>query len=96
MDCSEIKYTNHAVEFMAARGITEHQVTEVARNGEIIENYPDDKPFPSCLMLAYVAEKPIHIVLGYEATKKLCVVITAYEPGIDKFELDFKTRKNKK
>ena len=93
MDCSEIKYTNHAVEFMAARGITEEQVVEVARTGEIIENYSDDKPLPSCLLFAFVVGKPFHIVLGYEAAKKLCIVITAYEPGIDKFDADYKTRK---
>ncbi len=94
MDCKTIKYTNHAVEFMAARGITEQQVVEVARNGEAIENYSDDKPLPSCLLFAMVAGKPVHIVLGYEATTKICVIITAYEPGFDKFEADYKTRKN--
>lgn len=93
MDCEKIKYTNHAVEFMAARGITEQQVEEVARKGEVIENYADDKPLPSCLLLAYISGKPIHIVLGYHAETKLCVVITAYEPGKDKFETDNKTRK---
>lgn len=47
MDCETIKYTNHAVEFMAARGITEQQVEKVAREGEVIEDYPDDRPLPS-------------------------------------------------
>ncbi len=96
MNCEKIKYTNHAVEFMAARGITEQQVVEVARTGEIIEDYPDDKPLPSCLVLAFVMSKPVHIVLGYVKAEKLCVIITAYEPGFDKFEADFKTRKQKK
>lgn len=93
MNCETIKYTNHAVEFMAARGITEQQVEKVAREGEVIEDYPDDRPLPSCLLLAYVAAKPIHIVLGFDAANKICVIITAYEPGFDKFEADNKTRK---
>ncbi len=93
MNCESIKYTNHAVEFMAARGITEQQVECVAKEREVIENYDDDKPLPSCLLLAYVSGKPIHLVLGYNAENKLCVVITAYEPSADKFESDNKTRK---
>jgi hypothetical protein len=95
MECNTLKYTNHAVEFMSKRAIKEQEVEHAIENGETIENYPNDKPFPSRLVFAFVNYRPIHLVVGFDEITQTCFVITAYEPNTEKFEPDFKTRKLK-
>ncbi len=95
MKCSVIKYSNHAIEFMGARGIKEQEVEQVIINGETIEEYPNDRPLPSKLIFGLVNERPMHIVLAHQAETGTCVIVTAYEPDFGKFESDYKTRKKK-
>lgn len=60
--------------------------------GEIIERYPNDYPYPSCLLLgSAVNKRKIHIVCGIGNGK--LYIITAYYPDTDKWENDYKTRK---
>lgn len=61
-------------------------------NGEIIEQYPDDYPYPSCLILGMsIEDKYLHVVIGHHESDLF--LITAYFPSVDKWEADFKTRK---
>lgn len=68
------------------------EVEEVIMKGETIAEYPDDKPYPSILRLAFVDERPIHIVVAQDALSE-CFVVTAYEPSVFIWEADFKTKK---
>ena len=62
--------------------------------GEIIEDYPDDFPHPSCLVFGYaVNNKVIHVVVGNDG--EYIYIITAYFPNTAKFEDDLKTRKGR-
>ncbi len=62
--------------------------------GEIIEDYPNDYPNPSCLMFGYTLnDRVIHVVIGYDVEN--IYIITAYYPNTDKFELDMKTRRER-
>ncbi len=88
MKCSIIKYSNHAIEFMGSRGIKEQEVEQVIKNGDTITEYPDDKPFPSKLIFAMVKDRPVHIVLAYNSATSTCIIVTAYEPDLSKFESD--------
>ncbi|MCL2501160.1 MAG: DUF4258 domain-containing protein, partial [Defluviitaleaceae bacterium] len=75
------------------RGIRRMDLLECIYNGEIIKQYTDDTPFPSCLILGYYAyNQPLHIVVGVNAGV-LCSIITAYRPDINQWESDYKTRK---
>ena len=78
---------------MFERSVTVDEVQAVVELGEIVANYPDDLPYPSSLMLAMVAGRPIHVVAAREPITGACYVITAYEPTSDLWEADFKTRK---
>jgi hypothetical protein len=61
-------------------------------NGEIIEQYPTDYPYPSCLILGLsVSNQHIHVVVG--SNMETLWIITAYYPNPDKWENDNKTRK---
>ena len=67
-------------------------VESCLQTGEIIEDYPDDFPHPSCLIFGYTKEnKILHIVVGSD--NSTLFFITAYFPNTDKFEKDLKTRK---
>ena len=56
-----------------------------------MEHYPDDYPFPSCLILGQKDDKIIHIVASIN--EDMIYIITAYIPDQAKWEGDFKTRK---
>ena len=76
------------------RNISVDDVTNAIDNGESIEQYPDDFPFPSCLVLGIsVRGTYIHVVVSLNGGK--IYLITAYIPGVDKWERDLKTRKEK-
>jgi len=86
-------YSNHAVKQMFQRGISTVEVEQAIERGEIVKDYPDDKPFPSKLVLAWVNQRPLHVVYSIDEEKKITVVITSYIPSTDIWEEDFKTKK---
>lgn len=74
------------------RNISVDDVMNAIDNGEIIEQYPKDFPFPSCLILGISLQNTyIHVVISMNADK--IYLITAYVPNPDKWSQDFKTRK---
>ncbi|HCB92344.1 MAG TPA: hypothetical protein DEP57_00785 [Selenomonas sp.] len=84
--------TAHANERFRQRGIRSKDIRYAVENGEIIEQYPDDYPYPSCLILGMSAKmKPIHIVMSDEGNSSR--IITAYYPDMEKWETDLRTRK---
>ncbi len=89
---SNIKWAKHCLERMQERDISINDVESCLQTGEIIEDYPDDFPHPSCLIFGYTEEcKILHIVVG--SNGDTIFLITAYYPNTDKFEADLKTRK---
>lgn len=92
--CHTIRWSVHASERIHQRGIFREDVIHAIRTGEIIESYPNDSPFPSCLILGVSAKgKYLHVVCGCDGEK--ITIITAYFPTEDKFEPDMRTRKEK-
>lgn len=76
---------------MIERSITVDEILMTLENGEIIENYGNDKPYPSKLIFKLVDKKPIHVVCAETVEEK--IIITVYEPTLDKWKKDFKIRK---
>jgi hypothetical protein len=68
---------------------------EVLERGDPIEEYPDDTPFPSALFFAVVGGRPLHAVAAHDATADWTYIITAYEPSLEEFEPNFRTRRRK-
>ena len=80
---------------MNERCISVDDVINAIDNGEIIEQYPADFPFPSCLVLGIsVKGQYIHVVVSLNEGK--IYLITVYVPSLDKWESDLKTRKEVK
>ena len=86
-----IRWTGHILKRLMQRGIFQVSVVQAIRSGEIIEQYPDDYPYPSCLLLGTTeAGEALHIVCGIGEGKVW--LITAYHPDPDEWESDLKTR----
>jgi hypothetical protein len=78
---------------MFQRNISTNEVEYVLKRGEIIIDYPNDKPFPSKLLFCFYNERPLHIVCSINEETKTTIIITAYIPTLELWENDFKTRK---
>lgn len=91
-DKTNIVLSKHANIRCLLRVINSEDIWTVLRSGEIIEDYPNDYPYPSCLMLAFLsADKPMHVCCAVVGRK--INVITAYYPDSERWEEDMKTRK---
>lgn len=87
------RLTLHALQRMDQRGITLEELKEVIYHGEVIEEYPQDKPYPSCLILGQIRGGfPLYVVCGVE---KRVHIITVHWLDPVKW-LDPKTRREKK
>jgi len=93
MKFETIEFTGHAIQQMFSRKITPDEIRDGVKEGEIIKTYPDDKPYPSYLILHYINERPLHIVVAEEKTRSKVHIITAYIPSLDIWEEGFRNRK---
>lgn len=55
----KVLITNHALERCRQRGIKQKDIKNCIMTGEIIEQYPEDFPFPSCLIFGYAVDNKI-------------------------------------
>ncbi len=89
---NSILWTSHCLEKMGERDIKIADVKNCINNGQIIEEYHDDFPKPSCLIFGTAIKGNIlHVVVGYD--DECLFIITAYYPTTDVFEDDLKTRR---
>jgi len=77
---------------MFARGITPDDVRSVVTEGEVIQRYPDDKPYPSQLVLGWRGPRPIHVVVADDREEGILIVVTAYEPDPVQWDAEFKRK----
>jgi len=91
----KIRWTNHVMIRLLQRQISQKDIEIAMLNGEIIEEYEDSYPYPSCLVYGInMNNKVIHIVCGTNGEELW--IITAYYPNELEWEKDLKTRKEKK
>ena len=90
----QIVYRIHATKRMFERDIDENEIYVVLTAGEIIEEYPDDFPFPSFLINGKTNKnRYLHIVVGIDEVGQKLYVITTYEPDSLIWAEDFSRRK---
>ena len=80
--CGQFEFSFHAFKRAVERNISEREISEMAGSAEIIEDYPDDKYAPSCLLLGFTQSgRPLHTqVTSIETGEGLIKIITIYEP----------------
>jgi hypothetical protein len=87
------EFSKHAVDQTIIRKISVAELEEAISNrSEVIEDYPEDKYGPSCLILGFTfRDRPLHIQCSYPA-RPLLKIITVYEPDPGLW-LDYRLRK---
>lgn len=85
----QIKYGKYEICFHAekeryAEDISISDLETGISGGEILEDYANDPRGPSCLILGYSQNRPIHIVCGYTSIKWIRI-ITVYIPKLPKW-----------
>jgi len=82
--------SHHARVRMFERNISTDDLLEVLQSGEIIEDYADDEPCPSALILGFITHTAYHVVVGF-CTDHIRV-ITLYMPEDEKW-IEYRTRR---
>lgn len=72
-------------------GISEQNVQDILHSGQILVRYPEDKPYPSFLML----DRPIHSVDTTNDEDQETIVITVYEPNSEEWINGFTQQREK-
>ena len=89
----QFEFSQHATDQSIIRHISVQELREAIEGSEVIEDYPDDKYGPSCLILGFTKSKrTLHIQCSYPS-RPLVKIITLYEPDTSRW-IDFKTRRN--
>ena len=86
MDDYSITYRIHALERMFERNVSCEELAKIIRKGELVENYPNNIPYPSKLVLGSVNNRPLHVVFTFNKDEKSAIVVTVYEPDSRKWE----------
>ena len=87
------EFSKHAVDQSVIRDISVAELEDaIEGESEVIEDYPDDKYGPSCLILGYTkADRPLHIQCSYPS-RPLIKIITLYQPDPELW-IDFLVRR---
>jgi len=93
MTYERIIVLDHAGQRMHERAISYKDILQVLSSGEIIEQYPDDTPYPSRLVLGFCAARAIHVVAADNHNHQITVIITVYEPDPTLWHSDFRRKK---
>ncbi|MBI3809608.1 MAG: DUF4258 domain-containing protein [Nitrospirae bacterium] len=80
VSAGQFEFSRHAFRRSVERNISDSEIREAGANARIIEDYPDDKYAPSCLLLGFSkARRPLHLQVSY-VDSELVKIITVYEP----------------
>ena len=89
----DFEFSQHAVDQSILRRISLQELRETLAVGEVIEDYPNDKYGPSCLILGFTGVgRPLHVQCSHPS-RPLVKVITLYEPDPTQW-VDFKQRRS--
>lgn len=95
-DSGSVLYTSHARREMKGEPfgeISDEEVCEAISASEVIEEYLDDTPYPSGLLVGMTgANRPLHIVCACDAEGEQAIIITVYHPDPKRWD-DFRRRK---
>ncbi|MGR3219903.1 MAG: DUF4258 domain-containing protein [Candidatus Anammoxibacter sp.] len=92
LSSGQFDFSRHAFKRAVERNIGEFEIREAGRDVKIIEDYPEDKYSPSCLLLGFTdTKRPLHIQVS-QADTDFVKIITIYEPSEDEW-IDYSIRR---
>ncbi len=90
-----VRITEHADEEILDDNLSYEEIYSSVIQGEVIEDYSNDKPYPSCLIMGKnFSGEPIHSVWAYNSDNQWAVLITVYRPNPERW-IDWKVRLKK-
>jgi hypothetical protein len=90
---NRIRITDHVDEEAEADKLTFDEIYFPVLHGEVIEEYPTEKPYPSCLIYGQTfSGDPVHSVWAYNESNKWAVLITVYRPDPNQW-IDWRKRR---
>ncbi len=90
-----IRWSYHLNMRLKERFISREMILNSVDKFEIIEEYPNDKYLPSCLIFSEYENLKFHIHIAVDYDDRSIVIVTAYKPSLEKWNEDFKTRRPK-
>ncbi len=93
MVCKALRFSRHAFERMFQRAISLESVARIIEIGKVIADYPDDKPYPSALLLGFHENRPVHVVVALDSVQCECHVVTVYRPDPELWDESFENRR---
>ncbi len=88
-----VKFSGHALQRIYERGLSMEEVQAALALAETIEEYPDDYPYPSRLLLGQVAGRPLHIVAATNPVDGSYIIITVYLPDLERWDREWRKRR---
>jgi Domain of unknown function (DUF4258) len=93
LQAGQFEFTRHALKRAIERNISEEEIKEMSSTIEVIEDYPDDKYSPSCLLLGFTrSSRVLHIQVS-RIESNLIKIITLYEPDLSQW-IDYRRRQS--
>ncbi len=93
-----VYFTMHARREMESEEfglISTLEVVEAVGSVEVVEEYPDDLPYSSALVLGFSSRlRPLHMVCAYDDVEDSLTIVTVYQPDPDRW-INFRSRKIK-
>ncbi|MBI3091530.1 MAG: DUF4258 domain-containing protein [Candidatus Tectomicrobia bacterium] len=91
----KVYWTYHVNMRLAGRHISRDAIFGAVDSYQVVESYPDDKYFPSYLVLATPTGAAFHVLFAVDVEADNVRVITAYHPNPNDWEPDMRTRRSK-
>ena len=80
LSAGDFELSRHAFKRVVERNISGNEIRQAGSRANIIEEYPDDKYSPSCLLSGFTHEgRPLHMQVSL-VDSDLVKVMTLYEP----------------
>ena len=89
----KILYRVHAVQRMFEREVSAVKVRKALEIEDVIEDYSNEMPEPSRLILGFQGKRSFHVVTSENPQANEITVVTVYLPDPNKWKKDYRTRK---
>jgi len=85
----------HAIRKLRAERLRTSAVESALTDCALIEDFDftEGRPLPSCLVLGFVGNEPIHVVLALDEVFDRIVIVTVYRPSEERWKNGWKQRK---
>jgi hypothetical protein len=78
---------------MFERAISAREIRADIESGEVIEESPEDRPFPTTLLLGSASGVPLHLVVASDQAERCCIIVTVYRRNPRLWEPGFRNRR---